>query len=106
MPITLRIQGEAPWLIWFDQASKHFIARCDQLSLTASGPTQADMMAEMAEATQLLFVSLLAHGDLDQFLGARGWTRQNHLALEDGVPDDLYVALPQKLDYRDVHAAH
>lgn len=101
MPTVVRIQGEAPWVVWYDQASQHFVGRCDPLSLTASGASQADLFAELAEAIQLLFVDLLETGDLDDFLRARHWTRTDP-AVDESDPQFF---IPTHIDFAQ-HAPH
>jgi len=104
MATVVHIRGEAPWLVWYDQASHHFVGRCDPLSLTASGPSQPELLAEVAESIQLLFADLLEAGDLAAFLHDRGWS-QNVPVGADVDLSDLQFTIPTRIDFAE-HGPH
>jgi predicted RNase H-like HicB family nuclease len=69
----IRIPGVFTWLLERDEKADMWIATCDALGLVVEGKTYGELNQAIDEGLQLVFRSLVRHGDLERYLEERGW---------------------------------
>ena len=87
--VVVRIEGRVEWRVYLTDHGNH-VGICDSLKLTLQTKTHLEMLAEIAEATNLLFADLCEEGDLDRFLADRGW----NIAVGDQPRPDAVFDIP------------
>ena len=91
---TVRINVEAQ-LEWeaTQTSAGTWMAKCDPMGLTLEGATLDELHGLIDEAINALFSQLIADGELEQFLIARGWSHAD----SSRAGDDLTVSMPWRL---------
>lgn len=71
------------WDLLRDHETCNWVAVCDQLGITISGETFAELQECIGEALDALFKDLLADNELDDFFRERGWSLQSPVSPSD-----------------------
>lgn len=77
--IVVHIDANIAWQVARDEDSQLYIGVCPMLNLNATGETMEELTSSIQEAQGLLFMDLLEHGELAEFLTKHGWKMQGKL---------------------------
>ena len=70
---TINIHANVIWLATQSKKSTVWVANCGDLGLVVEADSLDDLYSSIVENMKLLLSDLLEEGDLDKFLGERGW---------------------------------
>ena len=70
---TISIHANVIWRAAQSKRSAVWVADCEDLGLVVEADSLDDLYSSIMENMELLFSDLLEEGDLDEFLGEKGW---------------------------------
>ena len=93
--IEIKMQTTLEWTASQSASCNRWIAECEALGIAMEGDSLDEVYSLIGETCFALFRDLVADGELDQFLRARGWSAAN---LPTGpVDDDVEFSIPWSL---------
>jgi len=93
--VTIKIQGQFPWMVQQPSPNRRWIAECRPLNLAMEAETLDQLYSVINEAVSLLFYDLYLDGELEDFLRQRGWKVSG--LPPAGTPDVDFVLRPIEL---------
>ena len=91
----IEIKGKVQWVV-FKGENDIWIGNCDSLGIAMEGDTFDDLLLNIHDSIDLLFESLIKHGDTGQFFKERGWDTSELSMLKGNV-------IPLNISMEDSH---
>ena len=92
---TVEIQTTLEWSASQSASCDRWVAECEALGIAMEGVSLDELHSLIGETCFALFRDLLADGELDQFLRARGWSAAN--LPTDPADADVEFSIPWSL---------